>query len=191
MISLNTVDIFIGIILGSIIYIGKRGNLIAESIKLFGIFCTTFVSLHYYGRFAGMLRAQFFGPDASTELFAYSLLAIAFFVVFLIISQGWVAILQLKIHPTVNKWGSLAVSCVRGYLMCSLIFIALFMSEHQYASPRAHDSTSRWLFQLTAVDIYKGLYDGMVKNIFSGEKINAHVFDVVGLTLDDSYTQTP
>jgi len=80
------------------ICIGKKGGVVAEFVKLLGISCTIFITLHYYVRFADFLRVQFFGKDASTEFFAFSLLAILIFLIFVIITKGWALILKVNLY---------------------------------------------------------------------------------------------
>lgn len=177
--GLNVVDIFVAIILATVIYMGRRAGLIAETIKLAGTFCTIFVSLHYYKRFADVLRVQFFGKEASTEFFAFSLLAIGTFLVFVLISRGWVLILKIKPYEWIDKWGSLGLSLIRGYWLCGLVFFVLLLAEHDYATPRARQAVSGLMFRTAATDLYKTSYAQFVENVFPGERINEEVFQLV------------
>jgi uncharacterized membrane protein required for colicin V production len=177
--GLNAVDVFVAIILATVIYIGRRGGLVAETINLAGNFCTIFVSFHYYTRFADVLRVQFFGKDASTEFLAFNLLAVGTFLVFVLVSRGWILILRIKPYQWIDKWGSLVLSLIRGYWLCGLLFVVLLLAEHDYATPRARQAISGLMFRSAATDLYKASYSRCIESIFLGEKINEEIFKLV------------
>lgn len=177
--GLNGVDVFVAIVLATVIYVGRRGGLIAETVRLAGTFCTIFVSFHYYKKFADVLRVQFFGKEASTEFFAFSLLAVGTFLVFVLVSRGWVLILRIKPYEWIDKWGSLVLSLIRGYWLCGLVFVVLLLADHDYATPRARQAVSGLMFRAAATDLYKASYSRFIENIFPGEKINEEVFKLV------------
>jgi len=176
---LNTVDVFMAVVIATIICIGRRGGIISESIKLLGIFCTIFIALHYYIRLADYLKDQFIGPDAATEFFAFSLLAILAFVAFIFISHGWVLILKIKIPAAVNRWGGLALSLARSYFTCGLLFFMLLLAQHEYATTRAQQSVSRVIFRSVAADLYKAAYATLIEDFFPEEKVNLEVFEIM------------
>ncbi len=168
----NAIDLFMVATMAMIIRTGWRRGIISEFVKLTGTFCTIFITLHYYVRFADFLRYQFFGRDATTEFFAFSILAVLFFAVFVLISHGWVLILKLRAHPAVDHYGGAFFAFVRSYFTCGLIFFALILIGHESATPAAKRSISRSVYRYVATDFYKASYSAVIENVFSFEKRN-------------------
>lgn len=178
--SFNWVDIFMAVLVAIIVFKGMRGGIVAELIKLFGVVCAIFVTLHYYSRFSEFLLVQFFGKDVSIEFFAFSFLAILIFVIFFFITKGWVMILRLKSYPVIDRWGGMILSLVRAYFVCGLMFLGLFLVEHSQVTPMAQRATSRYVFHAAAVDLYEVCHTILVTKIFPDEEINEEVFTLIG-----------
>lgn len=174
--NLNTMDFLMAVVMATIICIGVRSGIITEFLKLFGIFCTIFIALHYYERFADFLRVQFFGKDASTVFVAFSILAVLIFVIFTIVSRGWVLILKIKSYPAIDRYGGLFFSLVQSYFTCGLIFFALLLAKHDYATPKARQSMSSVIFRYVAADFYRASYSVLIKDFFPNEEINEEAF---------------
>jgi len=168
------------VILASAVYIRRTDGIVAELFKLFGIFCTVFITLHYYERFADVLRVQFFGRKADTEFVAFSVLAVSVFLAFVFISSGWPIILRIKSVEIIDAWGNAALSLIRGYFICSMIFLALLMSNIGPFVSKAKSSVSSVMFAGGAVGLYKATYSGIIETFFPGEKINEEVFKLIG-----------
>ena len=166
------VDLFLAMIMAVIICTGWRSGVIAEFVKLFGIFCTVFITLHYYERFADFLRVQFFGKDASTEFVAFCILAVLFAVMFLAISRGWTQILKLNFPAAVDRYGGLSLAIVRSYFTCGLVFFGLILLQHSFITPEAKRSVSGVIFRYVATDMYRASYASLVRRSFPGENIN-------------------
>jgi len=177
--SLNAVDIFMAIVIAAIIYSGKKGGIVSEFVKLLGIFFTTFITLHYYVRFADFLRYQFFGEKAETEFFAFCLLSFSIFITFLIVSRGWSLIFKVDPASFINRGGSFILSLVRAYFLCGMIFLILLLSDHGYATPRTKESVSSLMFQRASANFYEKIYYKFVNPFFPDEEINKHVFSLV------------
>ena len=177
--NLNIVDLFMAIVIATIICSGTRKGIITEVFKLLGIFCTIFITLHYYERFADVLKVQFFGKKAATEFFAFNILGILTFVIFILISKGWVLILEIKFHEKIDRFGGFILSLIRSYFACGLIFFVLLLASHKYVSPRARQSVSRDVFRYVAVDFYRATYSALIEKFFPNEKLNEEAFKLV------------
>ena len=175
----NIVDFFMAIVIVTIICSGARKGIIAEVFKLLGIFCTIFVTLHYYERFADVLRIQFFEKEASTEFFAFSVLGILTFVTFVLISKGWILILKIKFHEKIDRYGGAVLSLARSYFACGLIFFVLLLANHEYVLLRARKSVSRDILRYVAVDFYRAAYSALIEEFFPNEKLNEEAFKLV------------
>ncbi|OGX38894.1 MAG: hypothetical protein A3C36_03755 [Omnitrophica WOR_2 bacterium RIFCSPHIGHO2_02_FULL_52_10] len=177
--GLNEIDILMAAVMAAVIFIGRKEGLIAGLFKLFGILCVSFVTLHYYVHFADFLRAKFFGEKTATEFFAFSLLAMPTILLFILISHGWVLILKVKMLAAIDRWSGMLLALVRSYFICGLLFVALVLSDHSYAAPRAMASVSRAIFAYAAVGFYERVYVSVIQKYFPNEKINEHPFGVV------------
>src|SRR3990167_7043012 len=110
--SLNTIDIFMAIVIATAIFIGRKEGLIAGLFKLFGILCVIFVTLHYYVHLADFLCAKIFGDKFSMEFFAFTLLAILTALLFIVICNGWVLILTLKPPAVIDRLSGMLLALV-------------------------------------------------------------------------------
>lgn len=169
---LNFVDLFLAIMIVAIIRSGARKGIIAEVFKLLGISCVIFVTLHYYARFANVLRVQFFGKEASTEFLAFSILGILVFVIFILISKWWVLVLKIKFPEKIDRYGGIVLSLMRSYFACGLIFFVLILAKHEYVSPGARQSVSCHIFRYVAVDFYKATHSVLVEKFFPNERVS-------------------
>ncbi len=170
--SFNAADLLMTVIIATIVRVGWRGRVMSEFVKLFGILCTIFITLHYYVRFANFLRVQFFGRDTSTEFFAFTLLAVFFSVVFIFLGRGWALLWKMKAHPRTDRYGGLIVSLARSYFTCGLIFFALVLSGHGFVMPTARGSLTSMLFRHVAEDFYRTSHSVLIEDFFPGETIN-------------------
>ena len=177
--NLNEIDVLMAVVIATIVFIGRKEGLMAGLFKLFGILCVIFITLHYYVHLADFLRAKFFGEKTATEFFAFILLAMPMTLLFILISNGWVLILKVKTLAAIDRWGGVALALVRSYFVCGLLFVALVLSGHSYAAPRAMASVSRAIFGYAAVGFYARIYTSFVQKYFPDDKINEHPFGVI------------
>ena len=56
--SINWVDVVMLVLLIRIVFIGVRTGFVTELFKLFGVFCSVFVGLHYYTPLAALLAKK-------------------------------------------------------------------------------------------------------------------------------------
>lgn len=182
--SLNSIDLLMAIVITAVIFIGRKEGLIAGLFKLFGIICVIFITLHYYAQFADILRDQIFGKKMATEFFAFCLLAIPTSFLFIFICHGWVLIIRFKIFAAIDHWSGLILAMIRSYFICGLLFIALLLVGHSYATPRARSSVSNLFLGHAAVGLYKLAYTDVIQKYFPVEEINEHVFMLVGYKHD-------
>jgi uncharacterized membrane protein required for colicin V production len=175
----NVVNLVMVIVLVAMVYTGGRRGVIVEGFQLFGIFCSLFFTVHYYGRFADFLRVQFFGKETSTELIAFTLLGIWIYAVFVLIGKGWVLILKIEVRKKLDLYGGGILALMQGYFMCGMIFFALLLTNNASLYSGAQNSASSRVFRYVAVDFYRAGYSGFVAKIFKGEPFNQKALDVV------------
>ncbi|MBN1869475.1 MAG: CvpA family protein [Candidatus Omnitrophica bacterium] len=176
---LNAVDLFLIIVIVTTVYMSARKGIIFEGFMLLGVVCVNFVSVHYYVRFANVLRIQFFGKQAATAFPAFGLLSLLIFVVFLMISKGWNLILKINFHKKIDRYGGIILSLVRSYFGCGLIFFALLLVNQEHASSRARQSVSYPIFRHVAVDFYRATYSVLIARFFPKEPFNEKALDLI------------
>ena len=182
--GINIVDILMAMSVAAVIFIGRKEGIVAGIFKLFGIFCSTFVALHYYVRFADFLRVQFFNKDTETEFFAFCLLAIPLVAAFIVICNGWVLILKLKLFALIDRSGGIILALIRSYYVCGLLFFAIVLSGQNFAVPQARSAVSRILFNNVSVGLYEKTYASLIQKFFPHEDMNTHPFWLVSENLD-------
>ena len=74
----------------------------------------------------------------------------------------------------------MVLSPVRGYFICSMIFLALILSGKDFFVSGARKSASRILFSGAAVELYKVSYSILVEKYFPDERINEASFHLIG-----------
>ena len=178
--SINGVDILMAVVVALAIYIRRKDGIVAELFKTFGVFCTVFITLHYYERFAEFLSVQFFGKEVATELFAFCILFSVVLLTFVFISGGWSLILRIKSFEIVDRWSHMVLSPVRGYFIGSMIFLALILTGQDFFVSRVRKSVSGALFSSGAVELYKMSHSKLVEKFFPGERINEAAFKLIG-----------
>ena len=178
--SINGVDILMVVVIALAVYIRRTDGIVAELFKTFGIFCTVFITLHYYTRFADLLRVQFFGKEVTVGLFAFCLLFSVIFLAFVFISGGWSLILRIKSLEIVDRWSHVILSLVRGYFISSMIFLALILTGQEFFVSRAQKSVTGALYAGAAVGLYRVSYSKFVEKVFPGERINEAAFKLIG-----------
>lgn len=177
--GLNAVDLLMAVVISAVVFLGKKDGVVTEFFKLFGVLCAVFISLHYYGRLADLLRKQFFREEASTECLSFVLLVVPVIVAFVFISKGWTLILKIQTIKSVDRWGSLILSLVSGYFLCGLLLVGLLLSQNELAVSLSRTGMSRNLFRNSAVGFYRSFSSGVIEKYFPGEKINTHVFKLM------------
>lgn len=175
----NGIDLLMAVVIALAVYIRRGDGVVAELVKAFGIFCVVFITLHYYARFADFLRMQFFGKEIKTEFFAFCLLSVSIFLGFVFISSGWSLILRIKSFEIVDRWGNVILSLIRGYFICSMIYLALALSGNGYLILKAKQSAGRVLFSGAAGELYRATYSNFIEKFFPNEEINIEVFRLV------------
>ena len=168
-----------GCIIARAIYIGLKSELITELFKLIGIYFATIISLHYYSQLADFVKKILFVSDANNAVLSYALIASLVVLIFTLIREGWLVILKIEVHEAVNKWGGLVISLIKGYLICGLVFLAIFISGREVLTRMAGESMSAGIFKNASFGIYQACYNGLVVKFFPDESINAQLVELL------------
>ncbi len=179
MLSFSWVDILMVAIIAMSVYFGKKSHLLAELFKLFGIFLATFITIHYNPALTRFFSAQHIFPESFQAVMAFCSLLFLIMLIFSLLSEGWLMILKVEFEETINHWGAIILSFLRGYFLCSLIFLALLLIGNEGITQSTKHSVTSVLVKNTAVGIYKSFYYGFVRVIFPKEVINEQMIALI------------
>jgi len=171
MITFSWIDIFIGCVL---ISFGRKNTFIVEIFKFAGIVWAAIFAPHYYARFGLFLNKKIYVPLSIQEFVAFTLLVMVSVFMFYVIRKNWLRILEVHEKPLLDRWGSVILSIIRGFLICSLLFMGLFISKNQYLISEANKSLSGKLFKNASAVLYRSVYKYALIKVFPGEPINSN-----------------
>lgn len=165
----NWVDILIAVIMIRALYIGFKRGFINEALHLLAVILSIFVVFHYTPVCVQFLENSiFFKPQfarGATFVFLWALVAlIAKF------ARGALLLLfKIEAKTFIDKVGGIAVSVVRGLLVCSLTIWLLAAAGNEYVTRTINGSyTSSSVINL-APDVYRGIFNIVVAKYFPNE----------------------
>jgi uncharacterized membrane protein required for colicin V production len=173
---MNLVDILMMSMCVWCIYVGARQGILAEFCKLLGMFFSTFITLHYFPSFARFLKRTFAIPDALNVLLSFVFLWLVVVVLFNFVREGWGVMLRGEPHPVVNRIGGMLLAFPRAMLICGMMFMLLFVSNHENMAKQARTSVAAFYFIDFSPVLYRGIFDTVISRFFPGERINDVVF---------------
>ncbi len=176
---LSWVDIIMPLVILRCALTGKKSGLIVESFKLAGIFFATFITLHYYNALGSLLHQNLSLHEPIKDAYAFGLLAVGVHLLFSLIREGWLTILDIDVPPFINQWGGLILSALRAYLVCGLILLGLVVVKDKSIQASAKHSLSAFVFKDTSTGIYRSFYSGWVGKFFPKEPLNEEVFKLM------------
>lgn len=175
--NFNWVDVLIICLMVRTVFVGAKSNILVELLMLVGALCSTFITLHYYGRFGNWLNKNIFLPSTIQDLFAFILIWLTVQVVFKLIISGWSLVFKVEAQPAINEWGSAIVSAVRGIVACGLLFVFLMLSGNDYIKRISQQSFTGFYLADFSPRVYRLMYEGLVSRFFPDEPLNDRVFE--------------
>jgi len=175
----NWIDLFMVLICGRVVYTGVHSTIPVEGLRLIGVFVATFITLHYYYRFAQFIYRALGTPEWMNVQIAIILLWLTVFIAFKLAGTGWSLILKGKPRPRLDKWGGGLIAAVRAVFICGLMYIALLASGNATITELTRNSYfARYLLRFSPA-VYATCYDKFISKYFSGEKLNRELFDML------------
>lgn len=169
--KINPFDVLSALFFARIFYIGFRKGALVEFFKFLGVFSATFVTLHYYLRFADFLSRFIALPNIRLELLAFLLLWLIVVLIFKIFQEGFLLILGKREEKGPELvWLALILASLRGLLVCGLLFLALLLTGQKLISNIVQDAKSAPLLRQISVKVYQNIFDIAVKNLFPAEE---------------------
>jgi uncharacterized membrane protein required for colicin V production len=177
--SFILIDLLMVLIFVQIFFVWNKNDFISEVFRFFGVLCATFVSLHYYVGFGEFLHHNLLVENYLQEFIAYAVLAGLVLLVFALLREGWLIILNVKLPSTIDRWASSVLSIVRLYFLCGLVFLGLIVLGNADLTQAARYSISGLFLKRTAVGLYQAIYSGIAVKIFPGEMLNEKVVNLI------------
>jgi len=175
------VDVFILIILFRICYIGMKNGLPVEFFKLLGTVTAIYVSLHNYTLFSDWLQGLMGFKEFPLDFFdflAFMPLAIAGYLLFVLLRALFYRYINMEAAPRLNQWGGLALSVVRGFLFSGLIIFMLVISSISYFKTSVSESYfGTRLFRIAPIT-YRWLWGAVGSKFMGKEKFNNTVTEI-------------
>ncbi len=176
--NFNWVDVLIICLAVRIVFVGAKSNILVELLVLLGALCSTFITLHYYGRFGDWLNKNIFLPEIIQDLFAFILIWSTVEIIFKLIISGWSLVFKVEAQAAINEWGSAIVSAVRGVIVCGLLFVFLMLSGNDYIKRISQQSFTGFYLADFSPRVYRLMYEGLVSRFFPDEPVNERVFEL-------------
>jgi len=178
--SINWVDVAMLVLLIRIIFIGVKTGFITELFKLFGIFCSVFVGLHYYTLLAALLAKK---TDMSLEILECSFFILLVSLVVIAVKymrDGFLMIFKFETtHAGVNQWGSGVFSIIRALFLASLIMFGMLLTRVEWLQRETMTSLSSRLALKVAPNTYRYVYSNLIGKIFAREHFNQEVINTI------------
>lgn len=177
----NWVDIFFVILLIRIGYIARKNGFTRELFKLLGTLAAIYLALHYYIIFPDYIIQNTGVKNIPLEyftFFSFLVLAILGYLIFVLFSRAFSRFIQMEAVPNLNKWGSLILSIIRGFLLLSLIIFIFVIAPRGYFRNSVHNSYSgKRLFRI-APATYTWIWNSIISKFRPQEKFNEAILEV-------------
>ncbi len=186
----NWVDIFVIILSFRILYIAIKSGLPVELFKLLGTIASIYLSLHYYtilsDWIAGLVPAtKDKMPLEFIDFLSFAILAIAAYLVFVLLRSIFYRFIKMEAVPRLNKWGGFILGLARAYLLVGLIIFMSVISSIAYFKNSVNKSYSGKYFFKVAPGVYGGIWNGFMSKFMNKEKFNKTIPEV-----EDDFEQT-
>jgi len=177
----NWVDVFFVILLIRICYVAIKNGFSVELFKLLGTLSAVYLSLHYYIIFSDDIVSRIsekFKPLEDLTFFSFIALAVLGYLIFMLLGKVFSRFIQMEAVPNLNKWGSLILSIMRGFLLVSLIIFVFVIAPWGYFRNSVNDSYSgKRLFKIAPMT-YTWLWDSIMSKFRTQERFNETILEV-------------
>jgi uncharacterized membrane protein required for colicin V production len=175
---INVVDVVMLCIIVRIVYIGLAQGLIVELFKVIGMIVATFITIHYYVKFALFIRDAFPLAKPIREFLSFGFLWFLIVSVFAIVRSGWIIGFKVDRISVLSRIAGGFLALGRAALVCGLVFIFIFLSGNRAYEKSARQSLAAFYLLNVSTGLYDFMGDGVVK-VFPAEKKNGQVFELV------------
>ncbi|MDD5595298.1 MAG: CvpA family protein [Candidatus Omnitrophica bacterium] len=153
--KINWVDIVLLVCFIRICLVAAKNGLPTEFFKFLGTVVATYISFHYFKPAAAFLEKTLSLNTKDTlvatsaDILSFLALAIAGYLVVLILRLAFARLIQMEAHPGFDKWGALALGVLRGILFSSLfISLLLFMNVNYFKESVNNSLSGKRIFRV-------------------------------------------
>ena len=176
----NWVDIFFIILLARICYISGHTGLPVEIFKLLGSVAALYLSFQYSSALGNWVAGFWHLTQENSrwvilQVFSFLFLGILGYAAFLLLRIVFYRFMKMEAVPHLNRWGGVALGCIRVFILSGMIFVLLLVSNISYFRKSVAASTSGKYLALASISIYKGLLNGLTSKFMPAEKLNDRI----------------
>lgn len=175
----NWVDIVIICMVLTTVYKGSRKGFIIEVFKLLGLLAAIYVSLHYFSIASDRLLGILPGLGVIfTDFTCFLSLSLAGYLAITAIRSIFCRLIKMEAVSGLDKWGGFALGFLRGILLTSMLIILFHLSTITYLKASARKSYLGSRLSLINVQIYEGIFNGLVSRFATTETINKNINEI-------------
>jgi len=177
------VDVVVVFIVIRISWIAAKNGLPVELFKLSGTLGATYVAMHYYTALSDWLGrlvpvSQEMTPLEFMDFVAFGILAVAVYLVLVLLRSIFYRWIKMEAVPAINKWGGFILGLGRAYLFLGLVIFMLAISSIAYLKDSVRESYfGRRIFEITPAT-YSWLWNNLGSKFMPKEKFNHTVIEV-------------
>ena len=177
----NWIDLVILLLFLRMCFIGLRTGLITELFKIFGLILAIYVSLHYFSQAGSFLNnlAPFLGMEIS-DFFCFVILAGLSYATVVIIRGTFARMVKVEAVNMLDRWGGLTLGFCRSFLLISMIFIILYLSNIIYFVESIKKSHLGSRLVYSDVRVYEFIHNRIVRRLVPDSQLNQDLYDVLG-----------
>lgn len=177
----NWLDIAVIILAIRICYAAVKSGFFPELFKILGTIFAVYLSLHYFSNLSEFIKERFLVnivPDEFLNFLCFVILAVAGYLVFVILRVVILRFVKMEAVPKLSRWGGLILGMFRVLLLAGLVVFILALSSVSYVKRSAsHSYSGKFLFTV-APAVYGNLWNGLVSKFAASEKFNEAVSEV-------------
>ena len=178
--KINWLDVAMLGLLIRIVFIGVKTGFVTELFKLLGVICGLFAGLHYYMVLAIWVGQKTGCPIENQKLAFFVLMVSVVMIAVTLFRNGFLMVFKFETaNEGVNQWGSGVLSVIRALFLASLIMFGLLLTHVEWVQKQIFTSISHNLALKAGPNTYSFLYHNLVGKLFSKERFNAEVFNVI------------
>ncbi len=178
--TINWVDVAMLVLFIRIVFIGVKTGFVTELFKLLGVFCAVFVGLHYYASLAIFVTKKTNWSIDFLEFLFFVLLVCLMVLVIKFLRDGFFVLFKFEsTHAGLNQWGAGLFAVIRALFLASLIMYTILLTHVEWLQRQALTSVSQKVALKAAPDTYSFVYHHFIGKIFTKEKFNEDVFNVI------------
>jgi uncharacterized membrane protein required for colicin V production len=178
--NINWVDVALAVLLVRTIFLSVQTGFVAEAFRFFGTLLAVFICLHYYHGIAEAIDGKIHLSPNILQLIVFVLLWIIIIVAIKFLKDGALMLFKVETtHKGFDQYGAGFLGVGRGLLICSLTIFVILLIHNPRLSRMTFKSYSYQITGMAAPRAYGFMYNQIIGKIFSGERYNKAIEEVI------------